>query len=71
MKNKFNDLYDPKNANQICITGQLLLLDLIEKLETVKSFELIQSNTDGIILRYNKKDEKFLANKRKMPPAHY
>ena len=60
MKNKFNDLYDPKNANQICITGQLLLLDLIEKLETVKSFELIQSNTDGIILRYHKKDEKLI-----------
>jgi hypothetical protein len=33
MKNKYNALYDPKMANQICVTGQLLLIDLIEKLE--------------------------------------
>lgn len=52
MKNRFNDLYDPHNANAICITGMLLLTDLIEKLEMVSSFELIQSNTDGIIIRY-------------------
>lgn len=51
-KNEYNDLYDPRMANAICITGQLLLTDLIEKLETVKGFELIQSNTDGIIIRY-------------------
>lgn len=52
MKNKYNDLYDPRNASAICITGMLLLTDLIEKLETVEGFELIQSNTDGIIIRY-------------------
>lgn len=52
MKNKYNDLYDPKNASAICITGMLLLTDLIEKLESVNGFELIQSNTDGIIIRY-------------------
>lgn len=51
-KNQYNDLYDPRMANAICITGQLLLTDLIEKLETVNGFELIQSNTDGIIIRY-------------------
>ena len=51
-KNEYNDLYDPRMANAICITGQLLLTDLIEKLETVKGFDLIQSNTDGIIIRY-------------------
>lgn len=51
-KNEYNDLYDPRMANAICITGQLLLTDLIEKLEAVKGFELIQSNTDGIIIRY-------------------
>lgn len=52
MKNRYNDLYDPRNASAICITGMLLLTDLIEKLETVDGFELIQSNTDGIIIRY-------------------
>ena len=51
-KNQYNDLYDPRMANAICITGQLFLTDLIEKLEMVKGFELIQSNTDGIIIRY-------------------
>lgn len=54
-KNQYNDLYDPRMANAICITGQLFLTDLIEKLEKVKGFELIQSNTDGIIIRYPKK----------------
>ena len=51
-KNQYNDLYDPRMANAICITGQLFLTDLIEKLEAVPDFELIQSNTDGIIIRY-------------------
>lgn len=51
-KNQYNDLYDPRMANAICITGQLFLTDLIEKLEAVPGFELIQSNTDGIIIRY-------------------
>ena len=42
--------YDPRNANLICINGQLLLVDLIEKLEVVPSFRLVQSNTDGLII---------------------
>lgn len=52
MKNKYNDLYDPRNASAICITGMLLLTDIIEKLESIEGFELIQSNTDGIIFKY-------------------
>jgi DNA polymerase len=40
----------------ICINGQLLLVDLIEKLEAIPSFELIQSNTDGLIIKIAKKD---------------
>lgn len=53
MKSKFSQLYDPKMANQVCITGQLLLIDLIEKIEPY--CKLIQSNTDGIIvIPYNK-----------------
>lgn len=55
-KDKNNAAYDPRNANLICINGQLLLIDLIEKLEAVPSFELIQSNTDGLIIKINKKD---------------
>ena len=32
-KDKFNPLYDPRCANNICIFGQVLLTDLIERLE--------------------------------------
>lgn len=49
MKDKFNALYDPRQANSVCVTGQLLLLDLIEKLEDY--CQIIQSNTDGVLVR--------------------
>lgn len=51
-KNRYNELYDPRNASAICITGQLFLTDLIDKLEGVAGFELIQSNTDGLMIRF-------------------
>ena len=49
MKDKYNALYDPLMANNICVTGQLALLLLIEMLEP--HCELIQSNTDGLIVK--------------------
>lgn len=49
MKDKYNKLFDPLNANNICITGQLALLLLIEMLEP--HCKLIQSNTDGLIVK--------------------
>ena len=53
MKSKFNNMYDPKMANSVCITGQLLLVDLIEKIEPY--CKLVQSNTDGImVIPYDK-----------------
>lgn len=52
MKDKNNQLYDPLMANEICIHGQLLLLDLMEKLEPYA--EIIQSNTDGILIKMPK-----------------
>lgn len=55
-KDKSSKAFDPRNANLICINGQLLLLDLLEKLEEVRSFELIQSNTDGLIIKINRRD---------------
>ena len=33
MKNPYNALFDPRMANAVCISGQLYLIDLIEKLE--------------------------------------
>lgn len=53
MKNQYNPLYDPLMANSVCISGQLYLIDLIEHLESVPSFELVQSNTDGILFVVN------------------
>lgn len=49
MKDIFNALYDPRSANNVCVFGQLLLTDLIERLEGC--CDLIQSNTDGLIVK--------------------
>ena len=43
------------------MNGQLLLLDLLEHLEAVKGFKLIQSNTDGLIIQIPDTDEAFEA----------
>ena len=58
-KDKLSLAYDPRQANNICINGQLLLIDLIDKLEVIKGFELIQSNTDGLIVKIPDTDEAF------------
>ena len=49
--------YDPRRANEVCINGQLLLLDLLEHLEG--HCEVIQSNTDGLIIQIPDTDEAF------------
>lgn len=49
-KERHNALYDPRMANAVCISGQLYLIDLIERLEATPTFRLIQSNTDGLIV---------------------
>lgn len=58
-KDKYSLAYDPLQANNVCINGQLLLLDLIEKLEVIPGFELIQSNTDGLIIKIPDTDNAF------------
>ena len=55
MKDKNNPLYDPRQANNVCVYGQLLLLDLIEQLEPY--CEIIQSNTDGILIKMRHYDD--------------
>lgn len=50
MKDKYNGLFDPRMANNVCVHGQLFLVDLIEHLEPYCS--VIQSNTDGILVKY-------------------
>ncbi|MDF2568677.1 MAG: hypothetical protein K0R55_281 [Sporomusa sp.] len=58
MKDKYNALYDPLQANNVCVGGQLLLLDLIEKLEP--QCKIIQSNTDGVIIKLPNDDVDFI-----------
>lgn len=48
-KDKYSSAYDPQMANNVCVNGQLILLDLLEHLEGY--VDIIQSNTDGIILQ--------------------
>ena len=55
MKDIYNSLCDPLMANNICVTGQLALLLLIEMLEP--HCKLIQSNTDGLIVKLNNLDD--------------
>lgn len=56
LKDQFSPLYDPRENNAICVNGQLLLVDLIEKLEPhIEKF--IQSNTDGILIKLKSIDD--------------
>ncbi|MEH6940794.1 hypothetical protein [Bacillus sp. JJ722] len=55
MKDKYNGLYDPLMANNVCIGGMTLLLDLIEKLEP--HCQIIQSNTDGVLVKLYHEDD--------------
>ena len=54
MKSEYNLLYDPKQANNICINGQIILTQLIVELQPY--CQLIQSNTDGLVVKYDPKN---------------
>ena len=60
-KDPTSPAYDPRQANNICINGQLMLVDLIEKLETVDGFTLVNANTDGLIIKIPDTDAAFNA----------
>lgn len=50
MLNKYNPMYDPRMGRSVCITGQLLLTDLVMGLrKECKSYQTINFNTDGIM----------------------
>lgn len=54
-----NDLYDPQQGTAICVNGQLLLLDLIEKVELEFKDKgiFIQGNTDGVMFKFYSKED--------------
>lgn len=51
---KRNPMYDPRMCRSVCVTGQLLLVDLIEKIEPY--CRLLQSNTDGVYVAFDNDD---------------
>lgn len=51
---QYNQLYDPRNRLLTCVYGQSFIVDLIDKLEP--HVELIQSNTDGILIKVKQSD---------------
>lgn len=59
MKDKHNPAYDPCMNNTMVVNCQLMLIMLLEWLEDIPGFELIQSNTDGLIVQIPDTDEAF------------
>lgn len=56
LKAMTNGLFDPKQSNDVCINGQLVITDLAHRLEPFG--DLIQTNTDGIIYKLDDADYK-------------
>lgn len=55
--NEYTDFYDPWHGGLITITGQLFLVDLLEKLENLCT--IVQTNTDGLaVVPFDWNDEK-------------
>lgn len=52
-----SDLYDPKRGREVCINGQLMILQLIEDVcETLPSTQLVNVNTDGVVFKVKNED---------------
>ena len=57
MLNKYNELFDPLMGRSVCITGQLFLLELANHLrDECESLRIVQLNTDGIMVSFDKGD---------------
>ena len=57
MLNQYNDLFDPLMGRSVCVTGQLFLLELSRHLcEDCPTLKVVQLNTDGIMVSFDKTD---------------
>ena len=55
--NKYLDLYDKYHCSKTCRVGQIFLAALANKIhKNINSAEIIQTNTDGILVRLRHKD---------------
>ena len=61
MKYKGSPLYDPRNANRVCVYGQLISIDLVDKIE--KYGDIININTDGVLIRVHSKEDEMNVRK--------
>lgn len=52
MNNSYSALYDPQKFYSVTVNGQLIITHLIQVLESFFE-ELVQTNTDGILIRIN------------------
>lgn len=57
----YSKVYAPELMISVCLTGQLSLLMLIERLE-LNGIKVISANTDGIVTYYHKDQEPLLNN---------
>lgn len=58
MKDKYNKLFDPRGANNTCVFGQILVgVDLVERLEETGVCEVIQVNTDGVLVKLKRYED--------------
>ena len=52
-----SDVFDPRRMREVCINGQLMILQLIEDVcETLPGTQLINSNTDGVVFKVKNED---------------
>ena len=57
MLNKYNGLHDPLMGRSVCISGQLFLTELAcGYLEKCKTVQIIQINTDGVMISFDKSE---------------
>lgn len=49
-----SEAYDPRRMREVCINGQLMILQLIEDLSSNNDYQLIQTNTDAVIYKIPK-----------------
>lgn len=48
LRAQFNALYDNLQGFSICVTGQLLILQLIHDLQKIPTLEMVEANTDAV-----------------------
>lgn len=69
MKNRYSNFYNPQSANIITVNGQLILTHLILLLNHF--CELIQTNTDGLIIKYDEQMKESILKILKLFEEHY